>query len=219
LQQERRLKSVELRKQRMDLREIAAIVGCSHETVRSDINHYMAQLDAACIQGAAAMRAEMGAVYDELISRLSVEVLENNNYERTPELIKATEGLRKLYALDIQPMNRTELRLRRAVITEITTKLRDQLTPEAFALVASCLVADEPIQLLEGVALPTEDGDAEAVEPPRSRAPRSGRQAGPGAAGGQQLDAGLQGPADVVEPTDGGQASGVGGDGAAPGAL
>lgn len=184
---ERCAKAVELRKSRKSLRAIAEILGCGHETVRRDLNGYLRKLDAACLEGTAALRAELAEEYDEIIAVLSREVLDNGNLDRVGDLLKATQELRKLYAVDVQPLGRSELQLRRAVITEIATKLRDQLPPEVFAEVATCLTNDEPVQLLDGVAIA--NGDAQTIEPPQSLGSRPRPAQGTDAAGGQQLDA------------------------------
>jgi hypothetical protein len=163
---ERQAKVVELRKRRLPLRAIAAEVGCSHVTVRHDINRYISDLDRISLDNAAAIRAELAETYDELIKTLEVEVLENGNLRRSKDLIAATEALRKLYALDVQPLGRSELQLRRAVITEMVNKLQDSLEPEVFAQVTTTLLADEPIKLLDSVA--TDDGTEAALQPPGS---------------------------------------------------
>lgn len=164
LMMERRAKVIELRRQRYSLREIAATLNCAPETARRDIAHYMSAIDQTCLETTAAMRAELAQEYDEIISTLSREVADGH-LDRVESLLKATRELRQLYALDVVPLNRSELQLRRTVITEIATKLRDQLTPELFAEVATCLVADEPFQLLDGVAIAS--GDETATEPTR----------------------------------------------------
>jgi len=51
------------------------------------------------------------------------------------------------------------------VITEIATKLRDQLPPDTFAHIATLLTEDEPIQLLDGIAVAS--ADEEGAEPPQ----------------------------------------------------
>ena len=91
--------------------------------------------------------------YDAVLQTLEQEVLDNGNLVRVPDLLKTSAAIRKLYALDVQPLGRSELALRRSVITEIATKLRDQLPPEVFAEVATCLVSDEPLEILDGVAV------------------------------------------------------------------
>jgi len=164
----------------MSLRQIAAREGCGVETARRDINKHLAKLDAACLEGAAAMRAELLEKYDAVLQTLEHEVLINGNLDRVGDLLKTTAEIRRLYSLDVQPLGRTELALRRAVITEIATKLRDQLAPEMFAEVAVLLTEDEPIQLLDGVATP--DGDAPSTQPPQRR------RSGPGAAEGAGLE-------------------------------
>jgi hypothetical protein len=160
---ERRARVVALRRdQKLTLRQIAAREGCGVETARRDINRYMAALDVACLEGAAAMRAELLEKYDAVLQNLEREVLKEGNLDRVGDLLKTSAEIRKLYALDVQPLARTELALRRAVITEIATKLRDQLPPETFAEVALLLTDNEPVQLLDGVAVA--DGDATPIE-------------------------------------------------------
>jgi hypothetical protein len=149
--------------QHLSLRQIATREGCGVETARRDISRYIAQLDAACLEGVAAMRAELYATYDATLQALEHEVLTNGNLDRVPDLLKTSAEIRRLYALDVQPLGRTELALRRAVVTEIATKLRDQLPPETFAEVATCLASDEPLQILNGVAV--RDG-ADGDDPP-----------------------------------------------------
>ena len=171
---ERQAKVLELRRdKRMSLRKIADSVGCGVETVRRDVSRYLAKLDAACLESAAAMRAELLATYDDVLQTLEREVLDNGNLDRVPDLLKTSGEIRKLYALDVVPLGRSEIAMRRAVITEIATKLRDQLAPETFAEVAVLLTDDEPtIQLLDGVAVAAAD---EAGTPPaRQRRSRQG---------------------------------------------
>jgi hypothetical protein len=124
----------------------------------------MADLDRACLEGAAAMRAEEYERLDKYACQLETAI-DGGDLSQVPSALKTSESIRRLYALDIQPLGRTELALRRAVITEIATKLRDQLPPETFADVAVLLTNDEPIQLLDSVAV--EDGDASPTQPPR----------------------------------------------------
>lgn len=163
---ERQLRVLAMRKDHgMSLRQIAAREGCGVETARRDINKHLAQLDAACLESAAAMRAELLEKYDALLQALEHEVLSNGNLDRVGDLLKTSAEIRRLYALDVQPLGRTELALRRAVITEIATKLRDQLPPETFAEVAVLLTNDEPIELLGDIAC--EAGDAPSTQPPR----------------------------------------------------
>ena len=162
---ERQAQVIALRRdQKLTLRQIAARMGCGIETARRDINKHIAKLDAACLEGAAAMRAEEYERLDKLSGLLEVAI-ESGDLSQVPSALKTSESIRKLDALDVQPLGRTELALRRAVITEIATKLRDQLPPETFAEVAVLLTEDEPIQLLDGVAV--EDGDASSTQPPR----------------------------------------------------
>jgi hypothetical protein len=149
------------RDQKLTLRQIAAREGCGVETARRDINRYMAALDAACLEGAAAMRAEEYERLDKMATQLETAI-DNGVLSQVPAALKTSESIRRLYALDVQPLGRTELALRRAVITEIATKLRDQLPPETFAEVALLLTDDEPIQLLGGVAVAV--GDAPPIE-------------------------------------------------------
>ena len=187
---ERKAKVIALRRdQRLTMRAIAALAGCSHETVRRDINQYIRKLDSACLEGVDGMRAEEYERLDNIACRLDVEIAKGD-LSLIPAALKTSAEIRKLYALDVQPLGRTELALRRAVITEIATKLRDQLPPETFADVAVVLTADEPIQLLGDVAVA--DGDAEASDPPRQRRPRQGAAQGPGSPTAESwgLDAG-----------------------------
>jgi hypothetical protein len=165
------------RDQKLTLRQIAAREGCGVETCRRDINRYMADLDRACLEGAAALRAEEYERLDKIASLLEAAI-ESGDLSQVPSALKTSESIRKLYAIDIQPLGRSELAMRRAVISEIATRLRDQLPPETFAEVAVLLTEDEPIQLLDGVATPLPD---EAGAPParRSRS-RSGAAEGPG---------------------------------------
>ncbi len=177
---ERRVRIVELRRQGLSLRQIAAREGCGVETARRDVNRYMADLDRTCLEGVAALRAELYEKYDAVLQTLEHEVLTTGNLDRVPDLLKTSAEIRKLYALDVQPLGRTELALRRAVITEIASKLRDQLPPETFAEVAILMTNDEPIQLVGDVAV--ENGDASSTPPPRQQ--RSG-QSNPQSAGQQ----------------------------------
>jgi hypothetical protein len=164
---------VELRRQGLSLRQIAAREGCGVETARRDVNKFLQELDRSCLEGAAALRAELYERYDEVLQTLEHEVLTTGNLDRVPDLLKTSAEIRKLYSLDVQPLGRTELALRRAVITEIAQRLREQLPPETFAEVAILLTDDEPIQLLDGVAV--EDGDASSTPPPRLQ--RTGQSA------------------------------------------
>ena len=127
------------------------------------------------------MRAELFEKYDAVLQALEVQVLVEGNLDRVPDLLKTTAEIRRLYALDIQPMTRTELALRRTVITEITTKLKDRLPVETFAEIALALTDDEPIQLIDGIAV--EDSDEAGIDPPQRRA------AGPGTASGAAAEA------------------------------
>jgi len=142
------------------LRQIAAREGCGVETARRDVNKFLHDLDRTCLEGAAALRAELYEKYEAVMRALEHEVLTTGNLDRVPDLLKTSAEIRRLYALDVQPLGRTELALRRAVITEIASKLRDQLPPETFAEVATCLASDEPLQILDGVAVRDgSDGD------------------------------------------------------------
>lgn len=160
----------------MSLRQIAAREGCGVETARRDINKHLAKLDAACLEGAASMRAELLEKYDAVLQSLEHEVLSNGNLDRVGDLLKTSAEIRRLYALDVQPLGRTELALRRAVISEIATKLRDQLPPETFAEVAVLLTQDEPIQLLDGVAVAAADEEGT----PPARGQREGHRSAQG---------------------------------------
>jgi hypothetical protein len=182
------------RDQNLTLRQIAAREGCGVETARRDINRYMAALDAACLEGAAAMRAEEYERLDKMASQLETAI-DNGDLSQVPAALKTSESIRRLYALDVQPLGRTELALRRAVITEIATKLRDQLPPETFADVAVLLTEDEPIQLLDGVAV--EDGDASSTPPPRLQ--RQG-QSDPQSIGQKTPEPGAGGLESAAEP-------------------
>ncbi len=129
------------------------------------------------------MRAELYEKYDAVLQVLEHEVLTTGNLDRVPDLLKTSAEIRKLYAVDIQPLGRTELAMRRAVISEIASKLRDQLPPQTFAEVAILLTDDEPIRLVGDVAV--EDGDAPSTQPPRlqptgSGAAEGGSQSSPG---------------------------------------
>ena len=146
----------------------------------------MADLDRTCLEGVAALRAELYEKYDAVLQALEHEVLTIGNLDRVPDLLKTSAEIRKLYAVDIQPLGRTELAMRRAVITDIAAKLRDQLSPETFAEVAILLTDDEPIRLVGDVAV--EDGDAPSTQPPRlqrtgSGAPEGASQSSPGPGG------------------------------------
>jgi hypothetical protein len=160
---ERRVRNVELRRQGLSLRQIAAREGCGVETARRDVNKFLQDLDRTCLEGVAALRAELYEKYDAVLQALEHEVLTTGNLDRVSDLLKTSAEIRRLYALDVQPLGRTELALRRAVVTEIATKLRDQLPPETFAEVATCLASDEPLQILDGVAV--RDG-ADGDDPP-----------------------------------------------------
>ena len=163
--QERRARVIALRRDhKLTLRQIAFREGVGPATIQRDINRYMADLDRACLEGAAAMRAEEYERLDKYACQLESAIVAGD-LSHVPAALKASEAIRKLYALDVQPLGRTELALRRAVVTEIASKLRDQLTPETFAEVAVLLTEDEPIQLLDGVAVAAADEDG--TPPPR----------------------------------------------------
>lgn len=175
---ERQAQVIALRRdQKLTLRQIAARLGCGTETARRDISKHLAKLDAACLEGAAALRAEEYERLDKYATLLE-KAIESGDLNQVPAAVKTSESLRRLYALDVQPLGRSELAMRRAVITEIATKLRDQLPPETFAEVAVLLTEDEPIQLLDGVAVAT--GDEEGTPPARRVRPRSGDPKGAG---------------------------------------
>ena len=179
---ERQTRVLAMRKDHgLSLRQIAAREGCGHETIRRDLNKYLSRLDSACLEGAAALRGEIFEKYDAIVQTLEFDVLVNGNLDRVPDLLKTTAEIRRLYALDIQPMTRTELALRRTVITEITTKLKDRLPVESFAEIALALTDDEPIQLIDGIAV--EDSDEAGIDPPQRRT------AGPGPAPGAAAEA------------------------------
>lgn len=137
------------------------------------------------------MRAEEYERLDKMASQLETAI-DGGDLSQVPAALKTSEAIRKLYSLDVQPLGRTELALRRAVITEIASKLRDQLPPETFAEVAVLLTEDEPIQLLDGVAV--EDGDAPSTQPPRLQRTRQSPSQGPGQPtpepGGNELGSG-----------------------------
>jgi hypothetical protein len=175
------------RDQKLTLRQIADREGCGVETARRDINRYMAALDAACLEGAAAMRAEEYERLDKMASQLETAI-DDGDLSQVPAALKTSESIRRLYAVDIQPLGRTELAMRRAVISEIAQRLRDQLPPETFAEVAVLLTEDEPIQLLDGVAVAA--ADEEGTPPPRRQ--RSG-QSHPQSAGQQTPEPGADG--------------------------
>ena len=181
------------RDQKLTLRQIAAREGCGVETCRRDINRYMADLDSACLEGAAALRAEEYERLDKFASLLDAAI-ESGDLSQVPSALKTSESIRKLYAIDIQPLSRSELAMRRAVITEIATKLRDQLTPETFAEVAVLLTEDEPIQLLDGVAVAAADDEGT----PQARRSRSRQSAAKGP--------GLEAPDGLGEQGSGGSA-------------
>lgn len=192
---ERRARVIALRRdQKLTLRQIAAREGCAVETARRDINRYLADLDRACLEGVSAMRAEEYERLEKIASLLE-NAIEQGDLSQIPSALKTSESIRRLYSLDVQALGRTELALRRAVITEIASKLRDQLPPETFADVAVLLTEDEPIQLLDGVAVA--DGDAPSTQPPRLR------RTGPGAAEGAGHEANAwtgEGPGSCGEP-------------------
>lgn len=184
---ERQAQVVALRRdQRMTVRAIAEQLGCCATTVCNDLHRYLAKLDKACLDGAAALRAEQYERLDELSAVLMKAVAEGD-LSQIPAAIKTSESIRKLYALDVQPLGRSELSLRRAVISEIATKLRDNLPPEVFAEVASCLVSDEQIELINGVAIPSGDEAAAPAAIPHRAGSRL--EGGPGAPAAEQLDA------------------------------
>lgn len=186
---ERYLQTIALRRdQTLSLQDIADRVGVSSEQVRRDINKHMAKLDAECLAGVASLRAELFEKYDAVLQKLEREVLTDGNLDRVPDLLKAAAEIRKLYAVDVQPLGRNELSLRRAVITEIATKLRDQLPPETFAEVAFLLTEDEPIQLLDGVA--TSPADAEGASPARRQHQGQSNPRGSRAKAAEVADAG-----------------------------
>jgi hypothetical protein len=163
------------RDQKLTLRQIAAREGCGVETARRDINRYMAALDAACLEGAAAMRAEEYERLDKLASQLETAI-DGGDLSQVPAALKTSEAIRRLYSLDVQPLGRTELAMRRAVISEVASKLRDRLPPETFAEVAILLTDDEPIRLVGDVAV--EDGDAPSTQSPRLQRTGSGAAEG-----------------------------------------
>jgi len=167
------------RDQKLTLRQIASRLGCGIETARRDINKHLAKLDAACLEGAASLRAEEYERLDKYAALLE-KAIEQGDLNQVPAAVKTSESLRRLYALDVVPLGRSELAMRRAVITEIVTKLRDQLAPETFAEIAVLLTQDEPIQLLDGVAVAA--ADEEGAPPDRweckgRRDPQGGRRA------------------------------------------
>lgn len=141
------------------------------------------------------MRAELYEKYDAVLQALEHEVLTTGNLDRVPDLLKTSAEIRKLYALDVQPLGRTELAMRRSVITEIASKLRDELPPETFAEVAILLTDDEPIRLVGDVAV--EDGDASSTPPPRLQ--RQG-QSNPKSVGQQAPEKGVGGLGSGVDP-------------------
>ena len=165
------------RDQKLTLRQIAAREGCGVETARRDINRYMAALDAACLEGAAAMRAEEYERLDKMAGQLEAAI-DGGDLSQVPVALKTSESIRRLYAIDIQPLGRTELALRRAVISEVAARLRDRLPPDTFAEVATLLTDDEPIRLLGDVAV--EDGDAPSTQPPRLQRKGSSSEEGAG---------------------------------------
>ena len=179
---ERETKAVELRKnQRLSIRAIAAANGCSHETARRDINGYLKKLDQACLEGAAAIRAEMYETYDSLMQAQAVEVFERGNLDRAPELLKTSEQIRKLYGLDIPALSRTEEAMRRAAVTEVANRLKDALPPEVFAQVLVALTPEDvSYQLIDGVAVAA--GSSATPQPPWLRREGPGAPQGAGEA-------------------------------------
>jgi hypothetical protein len=153
----------------------------------------LAKLDAACLEGAAALRAEEYERLDRYAGLLE-KAIEQGDLNQVPAAVKTSESVRRLYALDVMPMGRSELAMRRAVITEIATKLRDQLPPETFAEVAVLLTEDEPIQLLDGVAVAAADDEGT----PQARRSRSRQSAAKGP--------GLEAPDGLGEQGSGGSA-------------
>ena len=149
---DRRAQVVSLRRdQKLSLREIAKRVGCSCETARRDINRYLSAIDEACLENAAALRAEEYVRLETYATSLD-RAIGDGDLSLVAQAVKVSESTRKLYALDVQPLGRSEMALRRAVITEIASKLRDQLPPETFAQIALLLTEDEPIALIGDVA-------------------------------------------------------------------
>lgn len=176
---ERDAAAIALRKDKgLSFRAIAAELGCTHETARKAVNKHLARLDQACLEGASALRGELYEKYDAVLQRLEVEVLEHGELDRVPELLKTSQAIRQLYALDVQPLGRTELHMRRAAITELAGKLKDRLAPELFAEVIAAITDDDSIPLVNGVALA---GESEAgIEPPQRWREGPGAESGPG---------------------------------------
>lgn len=140
------------------------MVGVSHQTVRNDLRLYMSRLDVENLQAVAALRAEEFATVQQASQLVEEAVFERKDLDRITDLVKLSEQKRKIYALDVQPVRKTEIQYKKSVVVELIHTLRSRVSPAAFAEVLTALTDDESYKLMGQVV--TADGEG-GDEPPR----------------------------------------------------
>ena len=160
---ERKNRAIELRRQGLSLTAIADKLGFSYAIIQRDVSSYLRRLDQQCLDNAAAIRAQEFEKLEKLSDHLDQQIFDEGQTGRVDSAIKVSESKRRLYALDVQPVRRSEVTHKKQVVVELIHTLRAHLAPAIFAEVVSVLTDHENYEL-HGV-LVEGSGDG-GIDPP-----------------------------------------------------
>jgi transposase len=160
---ERKNRAIELRRQGLSLTAIADKLGCSYAIIQRDVSSYLRRLDQQCLDNAAAIRAQEFEKLEKLSDHLDQQIFDEGQTGRVDSAIKVSESKRRLYALDVQPVRRSEVTHKKQVVVELIHTLRAHLAPATFAEVVSVLTSHENYEL-HGVI--TEGSGDAGIDPP-----------------------------------------------------
>ncbi len=147
---ERLAEAIILRRKGLSLTAIADKLGVSYALIQRDLSKYLRRLDEECMKNMEALRAEQFEKLQKYADHLQDQILNQGQTGRIDSAIKTSESIRRLYAMDIQPVKKAEVTHRKELMVELITTLRSELPAHIFGEVLNTLTRSDDFNYLGG---------------------------------------------------------------------